>query len=150
MKHLHTIPISLKEANAFIAEYHRHHGKVQGCKFCIDCSDVAGTLHGVAVIGRPVSRYLDDGKTAEVTRLCTDGHKNSCSYLYAAASTRIARQMGYRRIITYILDTESGVSLIASGWINDGLAGGGNWNVKIRSRKDSTNCCTKRRFSKKL
>ena len=58
----------------------------------------------------PVSRYLDDGHTLEVNRLCTDGTKNACSFLYAAA-WRAARAMGYRKIVTYILDTESGASL---------------------------------------
>ena len=146
---LKTIPISLRDANAFISKYHRHHGKVQGCKFCIGCSDDDGVLHGIAIIGRPVSRYLDDGKTAEVTRLCTDGYQNACSYLYGA-SARIAKQMGYVRIITYILESENGISLAASGWVNEGIAGGGNWNVKSRPRNDSINCCRKQRFTKNL
>ena len=146
---LKTVPLSLKEANEFISKNHRHHGKVQGCKFCIGCSAEDGVLHGIAVVGRPVSRYLDDGTTAEVTRLCTDGYPNACSYLYGV-SARIAKQMGYGRIITYILETENGTSLTASGWINEGTAGGGNWNVKSRPRNDSINRCRKQRFTKNL
>ncbi len=84
------IPISLREANRFIEKHHRHSGRAQGCKFCVALSDGHGTLHGVAVVGRPISRYLDDGRTAEVTRLCTDGILNGCSFLYGCCA-RIAR-----------------------------------------------------------
>ena len=83
---------------------------------------VNGRLAGVAIVGRPVSRYLDDGLTLEVNRLCTDGTKNACSFLYGAAA-RAAKVLGYHRIVTYILDTESGVSLRASGWRVRGAGG---------------------------
>ena len=99
------IPVSLAEANAFVAQHHRHHKPVTGHKFSIGCT-ADGQLVGVAIVGRPVSRYLDDGQTLEVNRLCTDGTKNACSMLYAAA-WRAARAMGYRKMITYILDTET-------------------------------------------
>ena len=92
---------------------------------------VDGQLVGVAIVGRPVSRYLDDGLTLEVNRLCTDGTQNACSFLYGAAA-RAARTMGYRKIITYILDTENGVSLRAAGWKCAGLAGGRMWTGKRR------------------
>ena len=75
------VPLTLKCANDFVIQNHRHHGKVQGCKFCIGAVDEKGKLRGVAITGRPVSRYLDNGTTAEITRLCTDGFKNACSCL---------------------------------------------------------------------
>ena len=78
------------------------------------------------MVGRPVSRYLDDGLTLEVNRLCTDGTKNACSILYSAA-WRAAEAMGYRRIFTYTLKSENGASLRASGWLCDGEAGKANW-----------------------
>ena len=131
---LSVVPISLDEANAFIKRYHRHHGKVQGHKFSIACAD-GERVCGVVTVGRPVARHLDDGWTLEVTRLCTDGTKNACSLLYAAA-WRAARAMGYRRIGTYILDTETGTSLTASGWKCLGKAGGGSWSVPSRPRVD--------------
>lgn len=90
---------------------------------------------GVAIVGRPVSRHLDDGWTLEVNRLCTDGTHNACSMLYAAA-WRAARAMGYRRIVTYILDSESGTSLKASGWKCVGQAGGLRWTGKRRPEVD--------------
>ena len=94
-----------------------------------------GRLVGVAIVGRPVSRYLDNGLTLEVNRLCTDGTKNACSFLYAAA-WRAARAMGYRKIVTYILDTESGASLRAAGWKCAGLAGGKRWTGSRRPAAD--------------
>ena len=96
-----------------------------GHKFSIGCAK-DGELVGVAIVGRPVSRYLDDGWTLEVNRLCTTGEKNACSILYAA-SARAAKAMGYRKIITYTLDSESGSSLRAAGWNCAGLAGGKCW-----------------------
>lgn len=146
---MRVIPVTMKQANEFVLSHHRHHGKVRGCKFCIGAADDSGVLHGVAVVGRPVSRYLDDGKTAEVTRLCTDGHRNACSFLYGACA-RIARQMGYVVLLTYILEEENGASLRASGWTDKGICGGGNWNVPGRPRADSLNSGPKRCYYKDL
>lgn len=95
-------PVSLADANSFVALHHRHHRPVRGHKYSLGCM-ADGQLVGVAITGRPVSRYLDDGLTLEVNRLCTDGTKNACSFLYGAAA-RAAKAMGYRKIITYILD----------------------------------------------
>lgn len=125
---LELTPISLKAANEYVDAHHRHHKAVTGHKFSIGCSQ-NGLLVGVAIVGRPVSRFLDDGYTLEVNRLCTLGVKNACSILYAAAA-RVARAMGYRKIITYILQSESGCSLKAAGWNCTGLAGGKEWTGK--------------------
>ena len=78
-------PVSLAEANNFVKEHHRHHKPVRGHKFSLGCMDEEH-LAGVAIVGRPVSRYLDDGMTLEVNRLCTDGTRNACSFLYGAAA----------------------------------------------------------------
>ena len=136
-------------ANDFVLAHHRHHGKVRGCKFCIAAVDDTGQIRGVAVVGRPVARRLDDGLTCEVTRLCTDGCPNACSFLYGAGA-RIARAMGYDRIITYILAGEDGASLRASGWQYIGARGGGNWNVPSRPRRDSANTGAKKLYQKEL
>lgn len=106
---LELIPMTLREANAFVEQHHRHHKPVVGHKFSIGVSDGEKVV-GVAIVGRPVGRFLDDGWTLEVTRLCTDGTHNACSMLYAAA-WRAARAMGYRRVVTYILESETGASL---------------------------------------
>lgn len=141
-------PVSLKEANAFVAKHHRHHRPVTGHKFSIGCT-LDGRLAGVAIAGRPVSRYLDNGLTLEVTRLCTTGEKNACSMLYAAAA-RAAKAMGYKKIITYTLDTEHGASLRAAGWICAGPAGGIRWTGKRRPAADLCPPQMKLRYEKNL
>ncbi len=125
-------PLTYEEACEFIATHHRHHLPPQGWKFGIACNEGKKVV-GVVTVGRPVSRHLDDGWTAEVTRLCSDGTKNVCSFLYAAA-WRACRAMGYRKLITYILASETGGSLRASGWKEIGKRGGGTWNVASRPR----------------
>lgn len=128
-------PISLEEANAFVAKLHRHHKPVPGCKFCVAVSD-GDRVVGVAIVGRPVARLLDNGWNLEVNRCCTDGTKNACSMLYGA-SWRAAKALGYKRLITYTLPEEGGASLRASNWQCLGLKGGGNWNSKSRPRIDT-------------
>ena len=145
---LRLIPVSLKTANAFVAEHHRHHKPVTGHKFSIGC-EVEGRLVGVVIAGRPVSRYLDDGLTLEVNRLCTTGEKNACSMLYAAAA-RAAKAMGYKKIITYTLDSEPGVSLRAAGWECTGIAGGKRWTGSRRPAVDLCPPQMKLRYEKQL
>ena len=136
MTMLSITPINLDEANAFVAEHHRHHRPVVGAKFAVAVSDQDGQVRGVAIVGRPIARLLDDGWTLEVNRVCTDGARNACSMLYGAA-WRVSRAMGYRRLITYTLPDEGGSSLRAAGWKLLGRRGGGNWNVPSRPRVDT-------------
>jgi len=128
------VPIFQREAFDFIQTLHRHHKKPVGSVFQIAVSD-GEKIVGVAVVGRPNGRHQQDGFTLEVTRLCTDGTKNACSMLYAAC-WRAAKAMGYRKLITYILNTEPGTSLKASGWTLIGERGGGSWSVPSRPRID--------------
>lgn len=139
-------PISLAEANTFVLEHHRHHKPVVGHKFSIGCTD-GEKIVGVAIVGRPVSRYMDDGWTLEVNRCCTDGTRNVCSMLYAAA-WRAARAMGYHKLITNILDTEPGTSLKAAGWKCVGQAGGPRWTGKRRPEVDLCPAQMKIRFER--
>lgn len=132
---LAVVPVSLDEANAFVREHHRHHKPVPGAKFCVAVAD-SDAVVGVAIVGRPISRMLDDGWTLEVNRTCTDGTKNANSMLYGACR-RAAFALGYRKLITYTLPSESGVSLRAAGWTCLGEAGGGNWSRKSRPRVDT-------------
>jgi len=118
-------PIELRDANAYVAEKHRHHQPVVGHRFSISAWE-GPTLHGIAIIGRPVSRQYDQLSVLEVTRLCTDGRRNACSILYAAAA-RAGKAMGYCRIQTYTLVEEPGASLRASGWDCEGEQAGGQW-----------------------
>jgi len=126
--------VSLGEANAFVAALHRHHKPVIGHLFSLGAAS-DGKIIGVAIVGRPVSRMRDDGVTAEVTRLCTDGTRNACSFLYGA-SARAAFALGFKRIGTYILASEPGTSLTAANWRLIGEAGGGSWSRVDRPRVD--------------
>lgn len=121
-------PITFREACDFIAANHRHHKPTVGCKFCLGLYD-GDKLCGVAVCGRPVSRHLDNGLTCEINRLCTDGTANACSMLYGA-SCRVAKAMGYKKVVTYILESENGASLKASNFVCEGIAGGTHWTGK--------------------
>ena len=132
---LEIVPITMKEANQYVSEHHRHHKPVIGHKFSIGLSAGDG-ICGVCIVGRPVSRHEDNGLTLEVNRLCTDGTKNACSMLYGAA-WRAAKALGYKRLITYTLPEEGGASLKAAGWRLLGEAGGGKWTRKIRPRIDT-------------
>lgn len=129
---LELTPITLRQANAFVEQHHRHHKASRGHKFSIGVCD-GGKLVGVCICGRPVGRYLDDGKTLEVNRLCTDGTRNACSILYGAAY-RAAIAMGYTKVITYILESEPGTSLKAAGFICEGTAGGLEWTGKRKPK----------------
>jgi hypothetical protein len=110
------IPISRKEANEFISSFHRHNSRVTGHIICVAVSD-GDQLVGVAIAGRPVARALCDGTTIEVTRCCVleSAPKGSCSFLYARCWTA-AKALGYRKMITYTLQSESGASLRGAGW----------------------------------
>lgn len=118
-------PIHLREAKEFVSAYHRHSIPPTGGKFAISCIE-GERLCGVAICGRPIARKLDNGTTLEIYRNCTDGTRNACSKLYGAC-IRIARDMGYKRVITYTLKSEIGASLRASGFTLAGTAGAPAW-----------------------
>lgn len=132
---LKIIPLPLSDANEFVARHHRHHQSVVGHKFSLGVVDAEGALRGVAIVGRPVARGRDDGRTLEVTRLATDGCPNACSALYSAA-WRAGRAMGYERIGTYILACEPGTSLRAAGWRPVHRVRGRSWDTPSRRRTD--------------
>ena len=128
-------PITQREAFAFVARHHRHHRPPRGSVLQVAVADDEGTVRGVAIVGRPVARMLDDGWTLEVSRVATDGARNACSMLYGAC-WRTARALGYRRVVTYTLPSEGGASLRGAGWTVVGEAGGGSWSRKDRPRVD--------------
>ena len=118
---LRIVPIKHKEANDLVARLHRHSRPTLGAIFCVGVAN--SDLCGAAIVGRPVARRLDDGETVEILRVVTDGTRNACSMLYGACR-RVAKELGYSRIITYTLPNEGGASLRASGFTLDGEAGG--------------------------
>ena len=134
MSRLTIVPVTQAEAFAYIARMHRHHRAPVGSILQLAVAQ-GDEVVGVAVVGRPVARMSADGWTAEVTRVATNGTRNACSKLYGAA-WRAVRALGYRRLITFTLPEEGGVSLKASGWCCLGKAGGGSWSRKNRPRVD--------------
>jgi hypothetical protein len=128
------VPCSIGDARAFVDQVHRHHRAPLSGLFALAVASGGGIV-GVAIVGRPVARGLQDGFTAEVTRLATDGTKNACSALYAAA-WRAARALGYRKLVTYTLASESGTSVRAAGWALVGSVRGRSWDTPSRPRVD--------------
>ena len=163
---LSLFPLTLKQANQLVANFHRHHKPVVGHRFSIGVKDEE-TIHGAAIVGRPVARAVPQYECAEITRLVSDGTSHVCSMLYAACA-RAAQAMGYKWIQTYILVTESGTSLRASGWhpiyttgydcdckpgqhCSGCLTAGGDWNHGNRKgRRMDQPMCQKQRWGKRL
>lgn len=131
-----TKPVFLKEANEYVKKYHRHSAPVVGCRFAIGLEE-SEQLIGVAICGRPIARLLDDGKTMEVLRVCTDGTKNANSFLYDKCR-KIAVLMGYEKVITYTLASESGSSLKALRAVPKQASRPHGWDTKSRKRENKS------------
>lgn len=146
--------IARDEAKAFVREHHRHNPPPAGWKWghAIYNGD---DLIGVAMIGRPVARLLDDGTRVEVNRVCVreDVDRelawNACSMLYGAAA-REAKARGFETILTYTLETEAGTTLKAAGWTPVAKTKGGTWDRKGRARTDKAPTCRKIRWEREL
>lgn len=133
---LHIVPVRFEDACGFVAMWHRHHKPPVGHKFSLGVADEQDRLVGVAMVGRPVARHLDDGLTLEVNRTATDGTANANSALYGAA-WRAAKALGYRRLITYTQAGETGASLRGAGWRTVAqLPPRPGWNMPSRPRDD--------------
>jgi hypothetical protein len=131
---LYLVPTTISDANAFVEQHHRHHKPAHSHLFAVSVGE-ADEIVGVAIVGRPVARHLEDGWTCEVVRVATLGNRNACSMLYGAA-WRAARALGYRRCVTYTLESEEGGSLRGAGWTCIGKCGGGTWAREGRPRVD--------------
>jgi hypothetical protein len=131
---LKIIPMTIKAANEFIKQYHRHNDPTVSGKFALGCTNDEGKLIGAAVSGRPVGRGFDDGKTLEIYRVATDGTFNANSFIYGRIK-RIAQLMGYQRIFTYTLVTETGATMRAIGAKEDGVIKAREWSCKSRPRR---------------
>jgi hypothetical protein len=129
-------PTTLRQANTIIEKWHRHHKPVRGMRFAIKLVDESGEIHGVAICGRPKARMTDQENMLEVDRLCTNGSDNACSQLYGACA-RIAKEMGFDSIQTFILASEPGISLRASGWDQVATSSGGQWTRPSRPRQQT-------------
>lgn len=141
-------PCDFWTAAEFVRVHHRHRKAPAGHKYSIAIYE-GDKLRGVCMVGRPVSRCLDDGLTLEINRCCTDGAKNACTMLYGAAC-RAAKALGYKRIITYTREDELGTSLKAANFICDGTAGGTHWTGKRYEQTEMILDVMKVRWRKEL
>jgi len=132
VENVKVIPLTLAEANALVKEKHRHHIPVVGCRWAIGAMK-GEQLVGACIVGRRQARLSEQYMECSVTRLVTFGGKNECSFLYGAAA-RIAREMGYKKIWTEILESEPGTSLRAAGWVFSHMTRGGNYDRPSRKR----------------
>lgn len=148
---LRVFPCTLEQANGLVSLWHRHHKPCLSHRFSLGViDDNTMKLHGACIAGRPVARETDQYYVIEISRLVTDGTKNACSILYSAAA-RVAREMGFCSIQTFILDSEPGTSLSAAGWTLTGVSDGGNWlSVSKSGRRQDQPQGAKQKYSKQL
>lgn len=143
---LYAVPCSVSRAREVVDVWHRHHGSSTSALYAAAVATADGTVRGVALIGRPVARLLDDGWTLEVTRVATDGTPNACSALYGVAR-RLAATLGYARLITYTREDEPGTSPKAAGLTDDGPIRARSWDMPSRPRTDKTEIVRRRWWS---
>lgn len=119
-------PVTLREAAAYVREHHRHNDAPRGHRVSVGVVDEHDVLRGVGILGRPLARGSDDGYTAEVLRVATDGAPHACSMLYGAL-VRASWALGYRKVITYTLGSEPGTSPRAAGFVREATLDGRTW-----------------------
>lgn len=143
------VPCSVTRAREVVEAWHRHHGPSTSGLFAAAVATEDGIVRGVALVGRPVARLLDDGWTLEVTRVATDGTPNACSALYGIAR-RLAATLGYARLVTYTREDEPGSSPRGAGLRDDGPIRARSWDMPGRRRTDKTEIVRRRRWSLSL
>jgi len=146
---LRIVPCPNETAKRYVMNWHRHHGPSVQARFSLAVVDEIGIVRGVAMVGRPVARLLDNGWTLEINRVATDGCENACSALYGACR-RVAKELGYAKLITYIREDEPGTSLKASGWTFEQPIRARSWNMPQRPRIDKTEIVKRGRWSVQL
>lgn len=143
------VPISIKEANGYVDRWHRHNKPIRVARWACACVDHLGTIHGVAIFGTPSCTNLMDGLTGEILRVATDGTRNSCSILYGACR-KAAFALGYTRVVTYTLHSESQASLKAVGFkLVDDNAGGSPWTNRKGRKAQAVSMIRKNRWEAK-
>lgn len=137
-------PCTVKRAQAYVSEHHRHLPRVQGGMWAVRVLDQDGRIAGVAIVGNPARLLAEEGVLC-VLRVATDGTRNACSALLGACA-RMARAQGATSLVTYTLIEEPGTSLRAAGWVEDGTTAGGTHNRPSRKRSAPVQGGPKRRW----
>lgn len=132
------VPITLREANDFVEQYHRHSARTSndGGKFAIGLY-LDGRLVGAAIVGRPIARMLQEPGTAELLRCCVgpDAPDGAGKTLNARCK-RIWQLMGGTRLVTYTLASETGGSLSGAGFKRVAEAHSAQWKTRGRPHRD--------------
>lgn len=128
------IGISLASAHRWTDRVHSHHNPAVGGIFALAWFD-SGRVVCVAVVSRPVARMLDDGATAEVVRLASDGSVRGAASKLLRAVVRECAARGYSRVVSYTLLGEVGACYRAARWRPTALSRGGQWSRPSRSRR---------------
>jgi hypothetical protein len=138
-KERYIAPIPLSVANDFVKKYHRHNDERKIHKFSLGLykkSEDKDILIGVAICGSPTGISYNGKSFLEVYRVCVTEANNSCSMLYGRC-TRIAKELGYEKLITYTLKTEPGTTVKASGFeLETDEAGGKKWTGKRAKERE--------------
>jgi hypothetical protein len=141
-------------AREFVRAHHRHNAPPPGWKFGAGLTS-GNELVAVMMAGRPVAPNIDHRTVIEVTRVCVKDLQpralgwNACSMLYGYACQE-ARRLGFQRVITYTRPDEPGTSLLAAGFVRDGMTKGGSWHHKNRPRPNAPKPCRKQRWRRDL
>ena len=146
--------VAFPVARAFIDKHHQHVGAPHAWRFGASIWN-GHAMMGVLTVGNPVAPAFNGRGIVEVNRLCVRRDLNPmlrwncCSMLLGHAAAEAGRR-GFSRIITYTRGDEDGASLRASGWVCEGLAGGGGWHSGRRARSNRNAWIVKQRWSRTL
>lgn len=102
-------PVGLDDANLFITEHHRYLGRLHRCRFGLQAFH-RGQVVGVILTTPPTNNKVDDGVTLEIARLCTHLAPYQTASALVSRVCRIAKLMGFERVITYVDAEQAGIS----------------------------------------
>jgi hypothetical protein len=144
---LTVVPVTIKQAKAYVALHHRHLPVVGWGRFAVGVA-VDEQLVGVGIVGNGPAAW-EGSRRALITRVATDGTRNACSAIYGALC-RAARALGYLEAWTYTLPSEPGTSLRAAGFEPAGMTRGGEHDRVGRPRAPARHPEPKRRWVRQL
>lgn len=128
-------PCGIAEARQWVERHHSHHHAPRGGLLAVAVHRGDQRVC-VAIAGRPVARLLDDGRTAEVTRVASLGGDDArhAASMALGSIVRALRAVGYDRFVSYTILGECGTSYRAAGWHPTAITRGGEWSRENRLR----------------
>jgi len=122
-------PLTKKQTDKMITDWHSHHKPVQGYKFAIGARLATGERDevGCVIIGRPSAQALDNGLCWEITRLCCRGGDKNVASMLLGAAWNASWPQGIRHMVSYTRKDEDGTCYRASGWSPQAEVTGRPW-----------------------